>query len=240
MLQQDTDRSPQRLLGASTIAAVILVSGLATSSLTQATISLEPPPEEMVTQSIAKRLVSFGTNEKEVARVTVEAGFTDAAYSTILMREQDRQQQLHRQLEPTCPVGNCHWKPFNSLGICSITKNITSELNFQEVSLDVATEGGYLWAGLTPDFPEDLATVYNITIGTDGYSDFSVYDTNWYEFVFATYEGSRLESGGGDDEMQEDAILGRHDFIYKTLPADNKQVFHGDKNRYRAFQWIWP
>lgn len=141
-----------RLLSVSTFAAVILVSGLATSSLTQAAISVAPRPEQQVQGAVAWK-VNF--------LVAVNpTGLQEAAYTAVLMGEQDRRDLLYRQLDPQCPVGDCRWEALNSLGICVALRNITDGLEVRTMDHDEAQQMGEFSAYMQG---EDDITFYNLT-----------------------------------------------------------------------------
>lgn len=242
-----------RLLGVSTLAAVILISGLATSSLTQATISDVPPPEKTISGAIAKKAIDPLLDEPQR-----DVDLDDIMYATIMTGEKNRRKRIFQQLEPQCPAGDCHWNRFNSLAVCATTKNKTSQLEIRTADIDKSNKvlpEGYSSNSLLKDEQEDQAEFYEISLPPNdpdsATSPLSVYDGNWmYSGMPYLAIGQSPEYTGIGSSITKDgdtlrAYVARHDIIYKlqgqTEPGPKLDTYRGDKSPYRAIQvaWYW-
>lgn len=223
-----------RLLSVNTIAAVVLVTGLATSSLTQAAITLVPR-ETTDDYTVTKRIV-------QVSGAELEDMFRTSFYSAVSMGGPLRREMENLGETTKCGTGNCKWTSFDSLAICESQANLTDQLEVRPIDID---EIGQELENVTQSdgSSRDRAQAYNITLGAKGASPFSVYDTSQSGSLFATDPDAqeRFEDSGSESGVQEKPILARQDFIYKesrtSIPSDEDQR----RNRYQAVQvaWYW-
>lgn len=226
------------------LAAVVLVSGLATSSLTQAAISIESPPERVSKEAVAQRAITdfslFFSPEGGVRRQLTQP-LAQITYSTILMGEKDRRALLQSQIEPTCPVGNCRWERFHSLGICTSTRNLTDELTVEPLDIEENDMGRIREVAGVVDYS---AKVYNITLGANTSRPFSVYGQVDEGRLFAADWGAmhRLEPSDDEQELRQ-AVLARQDIVYKPLswrsPDVCKDRLVAAERPWRAMQWVF-
>lgn len=230
----------------STLAAVVLISGLATSSLTQATISIVEPPERISKDAVAQKAIndpSLYSKPEDRMRRSIDHLLAQTTYSTILMREKTRRTLLQRQIEPDCPVGDCRWEPFHSLGICAVTKNITSKLTIEPVDLEEEFDNWMEELGINRLMGEE---VYNITLGANTSWPFSVYDQEVDGVLFATDWRAQLRFEESDDAEEDysKAVLARQDIIYKPSSLvfpdlyDEDDLYRGPGRPWQAMQWV--
>ncbi|KAG9253138.1 uncharacterized protein F5Z01DRAFT_675524 [Emericellopsis atlantica] len=120
-----------RLMPLSHVAALVLVSGLATSFLTQSAVSYE-----------SRLAVSDKSGRATIKRASVYPATTGTEDSSgdleVLKRTALQATFLHVDdhwpvPEPTCPSGNCDYPVYHSLGLCVSMENVTSELKHKEM-----------------------------------------------------------------------------------------------------------
>lgn len=211
----------------STFAAVILISGLATSSLTQAAISVVSSPERKVQDAVARKVMSPYRSYDDLQ---------EAAFSTLLMPQKNRRDLLYQQIEPRCPIGDCRWDQFNSLGICAVTRNITDGLEIRIVDHDEAQQMDEFSEFNTDD--EEAITYYNLTSKESWRADCAVFDTDLNIMGFlAACTGLVVGSPRGTS-IPPMAVLTQSFFIYKSFAGG--EIFSGDLS-YRALEvtWYW-
>lgn len=199
--------------------------------MTQAAISLASPPEQQVKEAIAKRAIDPLMQEFLIPNYML-----DAAYSVILMRGEGRREKILGQVETRCPVGDCRWESFTSLGVCGSAKDVTNRLEVRDLSPE-ESRGNHSSFG-------DPDEYYSLSL----YSmPFTVHDNNGNSpnALLASYTVPELKElpefrEYANEDFFSEAILARHDFIYKT-PHRGKTSYRGDKSPYRAAQaaWYW-
>ncbi|KLO85054.1 Uncharacterized protein LW93_6006 [Fusarium fujikuroi] len=175
-----------RLLGVSTVAAIVLISGLATSSLTQATIAFGPQMRRLSENAIANKASSINLNDWQELKEQLMNG----AFQAYFISERQRKTL---QLNPSCP-SSCHWNKFRTIDICDVQRNVTDQLKLQLRDPDNLgdfdeTQG--------VDSGEDQDVEYwSVTLG----DSFRVGDMNAYNWVAAT-ESMRAEMAKVYGEM---------------------------------------
>ncbi|KAG9250707.1 uncharacterized protein F5Z01DRAFT_693670 [Emericellopsis atlantica] len=233
-----------RLLGINTLAAAILLSGLATSPLTQAAIALEPPAYKVVQGAIAKRAVASGVGNSTTMDMLRQIG-----RQTMLMPELDRRDRIIGQLEPQCPAASCQWDPFESLAVCATTRNISSALLIQTMDLKEARRvlpGPY--QKHAPPGDDYFPKLRNITLrSTSDYwwgDYFTVYDANW---IGAWTPVKYLALDSATDLLTEHGgtYVARQQIMYKVDERDDLgspgPLPSGSTGAYGAFEvnWQW-
>ena len=112
-----------RLLGVVTVAALVVISSLVTSPMTQTTIDYHAPEKTEdklanVMRPIA--LDSFPAGVKEdMKRAALRSMFTESFEPEPF------------KPNPSCPTSKCEWDWFEALDICATTDNITNEIDYE-------------------------------------------------------------------------------------------------------------
>ncbi|KAF5721156.1 DUF3176 domain-containing protein [Fusarium globosum] len=222
-----------RLLGVSTVAAVVLISGLATSSLTQATIAFGPQMRRLSENAIANKASSINSNDWQELKEQLMNG----AFQAYFISERQRKTL---QLNPSCP-SSCHWNKFRTIDICDVQRNVTDQLKLQLRDPDNLGDFDET-QGVDPGEDQDVE-YWSVTLG----DSFRVDDMNAYNWVAAT-ESMRAEMAKGlwGDDMDKFPIttLTTQLFIYKKLsyPGDPPvRSYKGAMSPYRAVAvtWYW-
>lgn len=112
-----TDHNLPRLLGVSTIAALVVISSLVTSPLTQATIDYNLPSHKE-----QKTVTVTGIDSLEAYTPELENALSRAALRS--MFTQNYKEDEYRP-EPRCPAEHCKWDTFTSLDVCAAVHKIT-------------------------------------------------------------------------------------------------------------------
>ncbi|KAF9772784.1 hypothetical protein IL306_009484 [Fusarium sp. DS 682] len=220
-----------RLLGVSTVAAIVLISGLATSSLTQATIAFGPQLRRLSENAIANKASSINSNDWQQLKEQLMNG----AFQAFFISERQRKTL---QLNPSCP-SSCHWNKFRTIDICDVQRNVTDQLKLK--LLDPDNLGDF--DGTQAPKPDEDTEYWVVTLG----ESFRVDDINSYNWVSATTSTNADEAKGlwGDD-MDKFPIttLTTHLFIYKKLSYPGYQPvrsYKGAMSPYRAVAvtWYW-
>ncbi|SCV57565.1 uncharacterized protein FFB14_15209 [Fusarium fujikuroi] len=218
-----------RLLGVSTVAAIVLISGLATSSLTQATIAFGPQMRRLSENAIANKASSINLNDWQELKEQLMNG----AFQAYFISERQRKTL---QLNPSCP-SSCHWNKFRTIDICDVQRNVTDQLKLQLRDPDNLgdfdeTQG--------VDSGEDQDVEYwSVTLG----DSFRVGDMNAYNWVAAT-ESMRAEMAklfiykklsypGDPPEYEMDLTAGA---THIKAEETDYQVINGSQNNY-PFDW---
>ncbi|KAG9254862.1 uncharacterized protein F5Z01DRAFT_654991 [Emericellopsis atlantica] len=119
-----------RLTPLSHAAALVLVSGVATSFLTQSAVSYE---ERLVTSAKSgnatiSRASMFPSTVDDNSTSGDLEGLKRAALQATFLNVND-----HWPIpEPICPSGNCDYPVYRSLGLCVSMQNVTSALTYDE------------------------------------------------------------------------------------------------------------
>ncbi|KAG4291560.1 hypothetical protein FPRO06_13781 [Fusarium proliferatum] len=222
-----------RLLGVSTVAAIVLISGLATSSLTQATIAFGPQMRRLSENAIANKASSINSNDWQELKEQLMNG----AFQAYFISERQRKTL---QLNPSCP-SSCHWNKFRTIDICDVQRNVTDQLKLQLRDPDNLGDFDET-QGVDPGEDQDVE-YWSVTLG----DSFRVDDMNAYNWVAAT-ESMRAEMAKGlwGDDMDKFPIttLTTQLFIYKKLsyPGDPPvRSYKGAMSPYRAVAvtWYW-
>ncbi|KAJ4248155.1 hypothetical protein NW762_012925 [Fusarium torreyae] len=220
-----------RLLGVSTVAALILISGLATSSLTQATITFGPPLRRMTENAIANKADSISIDDwKELGDP-----LRSAAFQAFFISERQRE---NLRLDPSCP-SSCHWDKFRSIDVCDLQRNVTDQLKLELQDPDNLGD----FDKPQPADPDEAMEYWRVTLG----EEFQVDDINSFNWVCATdavaNDGAKGLWGDNKDEFPT-TTLSTQLFIYKKLPYPGEQVvrsYKGALSPYRAvaITWYW-
>ncbi|KAL9571891.1 hypothetical protein ACKAV7_003880 [Fusarium commune] len=220
-----------RLLGVSTVAAIILISGLATSSLTQATIAFGPQLRRLSENAIANKASSINSDNWH----QLQDQLMNGAFQAFFISERQRKSL---QLNPSCP-SSCHWNKFRTIDICDVQRNVTDQLKLKLLDPDNLGDFDQTQA-VDPD--EDIE-YWVVTLG----ERFQVDDINSYNWVCATESTNTDEAKGlwGDD-MDKFPIttLTTQLFIYKKLSYPGYQPvrsYKGVMSPYIAVAvtWYW-
>ncbi|TVY68254.1 hypothetical protein Focb16_v002109 [Fusarium oxysporum f. sp. cubense] len=220
-----------RLLGVSTIAAIILISGLATSSLTQATISFGPPLRRLSENAVASKASSIDTDNWH----KLKDQLSNSAFQAYFISERQRK---NLQLNPSCP-SSCHWNKFRSIDICDVQRNVTDQLKLE--LLDPDNLGDFDKTQGVDD--EEGVEYWRVKLG----EDFQVDDINAYNWVCAT-DATNTDWARGlwGDDMDKFPVttLTTQLFIYKKLSYPGYQPvrsYKGARSPYRAVAvtWYW-
>ena len=214
---------------------MILISGLATSSLTQATIASAPPLQKITENATTTKVnaINLDTWRK------LDDPLRSAALQAFFIGARERKSL---QLQPNCP-SSCHWDKFRSVDICVMERNVTEKLK-----LDLQDPNDLDGFDLVqPVFPEQDIEYWRVTLGEIPNHNFHVDDISSFNWVCATESTNTDEAkdlwGDDMDEFPETALASQL-FIYKKLPYPGKQVvrsYKGDKSPYRAvaITWYW-
>ncbi|KIL89207.1 hypothetical protein FAVG1_07601 [Fusarium avenaceum] len=214
------------------IAALILISGLATSSLTQATIASAPPLRRITDSAIANKADSISADDWK----QLGDPLSSAVFQAFFISERQRE---NLRLNPSCP-SSCHWNKFRSIDICSVQRNVTDKLKLELKDADNLGDFGLVQV---PDEDEKKAEYWRVTLG----ENFLVDDINSYNWVCAS---SAIPDDGAKDIWGDDVMvipvtaLSTQLFIYKKLPYPNKRItrsYKGAMSPYRAVAvtWYW-
>ncbi|KAG5661338.1 hypothetical protein KAF25_005460 [Fusarium avenaceum] len=224
-----------RLLGVSTVAALILISGLATSSLTQATIGSAPPLRTLTDNAIANKADSIGTDDWNQLRDPLRS----AVFQALFISERQRE---NLQLNLSCP-SSCHWNKFRSLDICNVQRNVTDQLKLELKDPDNLGDFEQVQEA---DKDKKKAEYWRVTLSTLG-EGFQVDDINSHNWVCASMSVNDYGAKGlwGDDVMEFPVTtISTQLFIHKKLPYTGKRItssYKGAMSPYRAVavNWYW-
>ncbi|RBA15919.1 hypothetical protein FPRO05_12140 [Fusarium proliferatum] len=203
------------LLGVSTVAAIVLISGLATSSLTQATIAFGPQMRKLSENAIANKASSINSNDCERQRKSL-------------------------QLNPSCP-SSCHWNKFRTIDICDVQRNVTDQLKLQLRDPDNLGDFDET-QGVDPGEDQDVE-YWSVTLG-DSFrvDDMNAY--NWVAATESMRAEMAKGLWGDDMDKFPITTLTTQLFIYKKLsyPGDPPvRSYKGAMSPYRAVAvtWYW-
>lgn len=215
----------------SIVAAIILISGLATSSLTRATIAFGPQLRQLSENAVAHKASSINVNDWH----RLKDQFQDGDFQAFFISERQRK---NPQLNPTCP-SSCHWNKFRSIDICDVQRNVTDQLRLELI--DPNHPGDFVRP--QPFDKGQKVKYWRVTLG----EGFRVDDINSFSWVCATYstntEASRGLWGNDMDKFPITA-LSTQLFIYKKLPYLEREPVQsykraGSPYRAVAVTWYW-
>lgn len=134
------------------------------------------------------------------------------------------------KLQPDCPSGECRWPLYESLAICSITKNITDQLTVEEGEEPLKTwynatlldGSAYLYEEFYGEM-SSTPSIINMT-SPDPETD-SVFDFPLIRESLVKEDGKNLTA----------ATISQFFLIYTNNNAD----YHNKDNRYRAAEILW-
>ncbi|KAF5018073.1 hypothetical protein F66182_9972 [Fusarium sp. NRRL 66182] len=227
-----------RLLGVSTLAALILISGLATSPLTQATILLAPPPKVISDDARMERSSVVTLDDL----VWLQLPLRNAISRAFFIGDRERE---NLELLPTCPSSECHWEPFRSVDVCFVEKNITNKLVTQ--LKDPNNLGDFDLVQEDVPINTTHKEYWNVTLDEDLSMRFEIHDLNYYSWVFATGGRQKAEAKAlwGDDANKfPETTFATQIFIYKSVSSQVPPEFisyQGSNSPYRAvaLSWYW-
>ncbi|KAK4185423.1 hypothetical protein QBC35DRAFT_454281 [Podospora australis] len=112
------------------LSATILVTGLVTSTLSQAAVSfpirLVPSPTQNATTFSRQDFPDMDREKRRDAQ-----SFVDKTTRTFFQAIFSTPNHPRPFPEPTCPSSECTWPPFTSLGLCASVANVTSFLTVE-------------------------------------------------------------------------------------------------------------
>ncbi|KAH7312656.1 hypothetical protein B0I35DRAFT_481094 [Stachybotrys elegans] len=132
-----------------TVAALILTTGLVTSTFTQSAIALETRMASMdnTYNATTYRLLSTPGNLQRATDLDFEHNIRRAALWSVF---------LHRSgawpsEAPLCTATECRWDDFNSLGVCLSMRNVSERLNVTTIPAALNNGAGQMMAELSSD-----------------------------------------------------------------------------------------
>ncbi|KAL6918855.1 hypothetical protein FSST1_002881 [Fusarium sambucinum] len=206
----------------SSVAALVWATGIATSFVTQSTITYRPEnilvpngtASVQVSRSFPQSLLDSGLENQDVFE-GVTRGAYQAAFYTV--------NQTLPHIEPTCSTMQCEWPPVLSLGLCASIKNVTEYLN-----VSGPTEG------------VDGVRLYNASLPNGlGFLNFTD-----KIHVMTNISSPVRQQPEDDDSIPKRRMLSDWDTDVKEATVAHFFIIHSNaspnmKTRFRAMELIW-
>lgn len=228
----------------STAAALVFVTGLATSTITQSAISYST---RLVASLDSRASILIRTtygesgpgNEPERSISSTPNGIENVAFQAVYQPAD----QSWPMTEPTCSSGDCRWKTFDSLALCYDMQNVTDKLTI--TTKDGAAVSVEQNATLTLPIQGDfyLADVWSITSGIQQYNILNLTSpwpnlgnsATFMETDLNSFPRFRESIAHANDSDVLRATTSQWFAIYNNANADKNDEDH----KYRAVELLW-
>ncbi|VUC26724.1 unnamed protein product [Clonostachys rosea] len=142
-----------RFISFAWVAALVFLSGLVTSFLTQSTITYKKDlvvnPAGIVSAPIAQAYPNPASDFNDFQRIKLGYGMARSAYQAAIYTVNE----FWPVPQPNCSEVKCNWSSYSLLGMCASIRNVTDQLN-------LTTK----WTQPSSDDPSVNMTVYNVTL----------------------------------------------------------------------------